>query len=112
MDILIRITGGHLAIPRTLTIDTRSLTEGTARSCEEDALVCLDAPAGHRDPRIRDGRTFVVEMGDRSATFHEPDLPEALCSLLRVSTDVEGVSVRYGRPTKNIQGADDGRTTL
>lgn len=112
MDIRIRITGGHLAIPRTLTIDTRSLAKDRARSCEEDALACLDAPAVRRDPRVRDGRTFTIETEGRSATFHEPDLPDTLRSLLSMPTDGEGVSVRYGRPTKNIQGADDGRTTL
>lgn len=109
MDIVIRITGGYVAIPRTITIDTRSMKDDMARSCENDALACLDAVPGRPDPCIRDGRIVTIEADGRSATFHEPDLPGPLHPLLRMKAEDVGVSVRIGTTKTDIEGDRDGR---
>jgi len=111
MIIIIRITGGCIAIPRTITIDTRCLPGTIAASVERQAESCMTTPDAPHDERVRDGRTIHLDVDGRRRTFREPALPGAIAALLRMRDDPPGVSIRHGHPQITTGGVHDGRTT-
>jgi hypothetical protein len=86
MRIELRQQGGFAGLrPRPLVLDTNELEPAQAREVEQ---LANDLPAGKDEPgRGADLMRYDVTVGERTTTYHEPDVPTAVRRLLVLARD-------------------------
>jgi hypothetical protein len=86
MRIEVRQQGGFAGLrPPPLVLDTSELEPATAAELERLATAL---PEGNEPPpRGADLMRYDVTVGDRTTTYHEPDVPDAVRRLLRLARD-------------------------
>jgi hypothetical protein len=88
MRIEVRQQGGFAGLrPPPLVLDTSELEPATANELERLATAL---PEGNEQPaRGADLMRYDVTVGDRTTTYHEPDVPDAVRRLLRLMRDAD-----------------------
>jgi hypothetical protein len=89
MRIEVRQQGGFAGVrPPPLVVDTADLAPQDAREVER---LAEGLPEGNeRAARGADLMRYDVTVGERTTTYYEPDVPDAVRRLLRVARDAGG----------------------
>jgi hypothetical protein len=85
MRIEVRQQGGFAGLRRPpLVLDTADLEPDTAREVEQ---LASSLPAGNQPGRGADLMRYDVTVGDRTITYHDPDVPPPVRRLLVLARD-------------------------